>query len=153
MSADALWRLDRFTNLFTATFTGASSEDPQDYLDSCYEVLRNMGIVESNEIYFATFRLSGAAKTWWRDYCLARPAGSVQFTWAQFTEVFLGKFLPITQREDLRRQFERLQQGSMYVTQYETRFITLVRHALIILPTDSERVQRFIEGLAQPIGL
>jgi len=50
MSADALWRLDSFIKLFTSSFSGASTEDPQDYLDSCHEVLRNMGIIETNRV-------------------------------------------------------------------------------------------------------
>lgn len=80
MFADALWRLDRFTKLFTTTFSGASFEDPQDYLDSCHKVLRNMGIVETNGVNFATFRLSGSAKNWWRDYCLNRLVRSPTLT-------------------------------------------------------------------------
>ncbi|XP_070014188.1 uncharacterized protein [Nicotiana sylvestris] len=111
MSFDALWRLDRFTKLFTTTYGGTSSEDPQDYLDSCHEVLQNIEIVETNEVNFATFRLSGSAKNWWRDYCLAILSGSSALTWDQFSRLFLEKFLPITQSEDYRRQFERLQQG------------------------------------------
>ncbi|XP_070002564.1 uncharacterized protein [Nicotiana sylvestris] len=111
MSVDALWRLDRFTKLFTSTFSGASTMDSQDYLDSCHEVLRNMGIVETNGVDFATFRLSGSAKSWWRDYCLARPASSPSLTWEQFKALFLEKFLTVTQREAFRRQFECLQQG------------------------------------------
>ncbi|XP_070018217.1 uncharacterized protein [Nicotiana sylvestris] len=139
MSADALWRLGRFTKLFTTTFSCAASKDPQDYLDSCHEVIRNMGIVETDGVEFATFRLSGSAKTWWRDYCLTRPARSPALTCEQFTQLFLEKFLPITQKDIYRRQFECLQQGSMTVTQYETRFIDLACHALIILPTERER--------------
>ncbi|XP_070028623.1 uncharacterized protein [Nicotiana sylvestris] len=153
MTSEALWRLDRFTKLFTTTYGGTSSEDPQDYLDTYHEVLRNMGIVETNVVDFAAFRLSGSAKRWWNDFVLTRQAGSPALTWEQFSQLFLEKFLPITQREDYRRRFERLQQGSMTITQYETRFIDLVGHALIILPTERERVRRFIEGLAQPIRL
>jgi len=80
MSANALYRFDRFTKLFTTILNNESSQDPQDYLDSCHEVLRNMGIVESNGVDFAAFCLSGSAKTWWRDYCLARPVGSPTLT-------------------------------------------------------------------------
>ncbi|XP_070023802.1 uncharacterized protein [Nicotiana sylvestris] len=110
-----------------------------------------MGILETNGVDFATFRLAGSAKTWWRDFCLARPAGSPSLTWDQFSELFLGKFLPVTQRDALRRQFERLQQGSMSVTQYETQFIDLARHTIVILPTERERVRSFVDGLVQPI--
>ena len=55
MSFEALLRLDKFTKLFPVHFSGTPSEDPQDYLDRCHEVLRNMGIVETNEVNFAVF--------------------------------------------------------------------------------------------------
>nr|XP_018630737.1 uncharacterized protein LOC108947368 [Nicotiana tomentosiformis] len=35
----------------------------------------------------------------------------------------------------------------MTVTQYETRFADLARHATILLPTEKDRVRRFIDGL------
>ncbi|XP_070050262.1 uncharacterized protein [Nicotiana tomentosiformis] len=41
----------------------------------------------------------------------------------------------------------------MTVTQYESRFVDLARNALILLPTEGERVRRFIEGLTHPIRL
>ncbi|XP_070015922.1 uncharacterized protein [Nicotiana sylvestris] len=151
MSTDALWRLDRFTRLFTTTYSGTPLEDAQNFICSCHEVLRTMGILETNGVDFATFRLAGSAKTWWRDFSLARPAGSPSLTWGQFSELFLGKFLPVTQRDALRRQFEHLQQGLMSATQYETQFIDHARHAIVILPTERERVRRFVDGLVQPI--
>ncbi|XP_070015331.1 uncharacterized protein [Nicotiana sylvestris] len=57
------------------------------------------------------------------------------------------------QGKDYRRQFERLQQDSMTVTQYETRFMDLARHAIIFLHTKRERVRRFIDGLTFTIRL
>ncbi|XP_070005554.1 uncharacterized protein [Nicotiana sylvestris] len=153
MSADTLWRLDRFTKLFTTTFSGASSEDPQDYLDSCHEVLRNMGIVETNGVNFAAFHLSGSAKTWWRDYCLARPAGLPSLSWEQFSALFLEKFLSVTQREAYRRQFERLQQGSIMVTQYETRSIDRARHALMAKKAGSEIIFQEAANVARRVEI
>lgn len=41
----------------------------------------------------------------------------------------------------------------MTVTLYKTRFIKLARHAIVILPTERERVRQFIDGLIQPILL
>ncbi|XP_070055091.1 uncharacterized protein [Nicotiana tomentosiformis] len=38
----------------------------------------------------------------------------------------------------------------MIVTQYETHFVDLDRHALLLLPTEEERVRRFIDGLTHP---
>ncbi|XP_070034375.1 uncharacterized protein [Nicotiana tomentosiformis] len=153
MFSEALWRLDKFTKLFPDHFSGAPSEDPQECLDNCHEVLRNMNIVETNGVDFTAFQMNGSTKKWWRDYLLTRPAGPPALTSDQFSQLFLEKFLPITLREEHRRQFERLQQSSMTVTQYETRLVDLAYHALILLPTKRERVRRFIDGLAQPIRL
>ncbi|XP_070042575.1 uncharacterized protein [Nicotiana tomentosiformis] len=51
------------------------------------------------------------------------------------------------EREELGLQFEQLQQGHMSVADYEVRFSELSHHALMIFPTDEERVQRFVAGL------
>ncbi|XP_070044860.1 uncharacterized protein [Nicotiana tomentosiformis] len=153
MSSEALLRLDKFTKLFPVHFSGIPSEDSHNYLDCCHEVLRNMGIVETNGVDFAVFQMTGSAKRWWRDYTLTRPVGSPALTWEKFSRLYLDKFLPITLREDYRRQFEHLQRGSMTVTQYESHFVDLTRHALPLLPTEGERARRFTEGLTHPIRL
>lgn len=62
MSFEALLRLDKFTKLFLIHFSNAPSEDPHDFLDRCHEVLRNMGIVETNGVNFAVFQMTGSAK-------------------------------------------------------------------------------------------
>jgi len=139
LSSEALLRLDKFTKLFPIHFSGTPSEDPHDFLDRCYEVLQNMGIVESNGVDFAVFQMTGSAKRWWKDYVFTRPVGSPALIWEQFSQLCLEKFLPITLRENYRKQFECLQQGSMSVTQHETCFVDLDRHALLLLPTKRER--------------
>ncbi|XP_070039887.1 uncharacterized protein [Nicotiana tomentosiformis] len=55
--------------------------------------------------------------------------------------------LGFQEREELWCQLEQLEQGQMSVTDYEAIFSELSRHALMILPTDAERVQRFVAGL------
>ncbi|XP_070032689.1 uncharacterized protein [Nicotiana tomentosiformis] len=153
MSSEDLLRLDKFTKLFPVHFSGATSEDPQDYLDCCHEVLRNMGIIETNGVDFAVFWMIGSAKRWWRDYMLTRPASSSALTWDQFSHLFLEKFIPVTLGEDYRKQFECLQQGSMTVTKYETRFVDLNYHGIILLYVERERVRRFIDEITFTIRL
>ncbi|XP_070057427.1 uncharacterized protein [Nicotiana tomentosiformis] len=151
--SEAMLRLDKFTKLFPLHFSGTSSEDPRDFLDHCHEVLHNMCIVETNRVDFAAFQIIGSSRRWWRDYMLTRPPGSPTLTWDQFSQLFLGKFITVTLREEYCRQFERLQQGSMTITQYDTRFVDLARHATIFLPTERERMMRFIDGLTFTIRL
>ncbi|XP_070055112.1 uncharacterized protein [Nicotiana tomentosiformis] len=136
MSSETLLRLDKFTKFFPVHFSGTPTEDPQDYLDRCYEVLQNMGIVESSGVNFIVFQMTGSAKRWWRDYIFTRPADSPAFP-----------------ASSSHRQFEHLQQVSMTVTQYETRFVDLACHVIVLLPTEKERVGRFIDGLTYTIRL
>ncbi|XP_070040855.1 uncharacterized protein [Nicotiana tomentosiformis] len=146
-------RFDKFTKIFPVQFSSAPFEYPQDYLYRCHEVLRNMGIVETNGVDFAVFQMTGSTKRWWRDYMLTTPAGSPALTWYRFSQLFLEKFIPVTLREDYYRQLERLQQGSMIITQYETRFVDLACHAIVLLPIERERVRQFIDGLTFSIRL
>ncbi|XP_070046704.1 uncharacterized protein [Nicotiana tomentosiformis] len=112
-----------------------------------------MGIVESNKVDFAVFQIHGSTKRWWEDYVRGRPAGSPPLTWDQFSQQILEKFIHFSLREEYRKQFERLPQGSMIVTQYETRFVDLARHAVVLPPTERERVRRFIDDLTFGIWL
>ncbi|XP_070018191.1 uncharacterized protein [Nicotiana sylvestris] len=54
------------------------------------------------------------------------------------------RYIPPSKKEELQYQLE---QGQMSVTDYKARFSELSRHALMILPTNAERVWRFIAGL------
>ncbi|XP_070047392.1 uncharacterized protein [Nicotiana tomentosiformis] len=67
---------------------------------------------------------------WWETYGRRRPVGAAPLTWQQFSFLFLEKFVPESRKEELRRQFEQLRQGEMFVTQYEMRFSELARHAV-----------------------
>ncbi|XP_070049490.1 uncharacterized protein [Nicotiana tomentosiformis] len=121
--------LDRWTKLHPAVFGCERHEDPQDFIDHYKDRLQNMRILESPGVDFTTLQLKGRARRWWQSYLLGRPA---------------DRYIPPSQREELRFQFEQLQQGQMSVTDYVARFFELSRHALMILPTDAER--RYLGG-------
>ncbi|XP_070017757.1 uncharacterized protein [Nicotiana sylvestris] len=109
-------------------------------------MLRIAGILESSGVAFTTFQFTGEAFTWWEAYERRRLAGAAPLTWKEFSTLFLEKWIPLSQREELRRQFEWLRQGDMTVSQYEARFSELARYALWIVPTDRERIKRFVDG-------
>ena len=77
------------------------------------------------------------------------PAGSRPLSWTEFTQVFLSKFVPRSERERTRG----LQQNGMSVAEYEGKFPALATHASMILPTEAERVKRFVKGLIISIRL
>ncbi|XP_070036135.1 uncharacterized protein [Nicotiana tomentosiformis] len=137
MADDEQRRLERFERLRPPPFSGAESEDAQDFLDKCQRMLRIIGILETSGVLFTTFQFSGAAFRWWE----------------QFSDLFLEKFVPQSCREELHRQFEQLCQGNMFVTQYEMIYSELARHAIWLIPTDRENIRRFIDGLTFQLRL
>ncbi|XP_070036547.1 uncharacterized protein [Nicotiana tomentosiformis] len=91
--------------------------------------------------------------SWWEAYERRRPVVAAPLTWQQFSGLFLEKFVPQSRREELRKQSEQLCQGDMSVTQYEMQFLKLARHAIWLVPTDRERIRRFIDGLTFQLRL
>ena len=50
-------------------------------------------------------------------------------------------------REESRFRFESLRQDGLSVTEYEAHFCQLSRHAVAIIPNETERIRRFVRGL------
>ncbi|XP_070042633.1 uncharacterized protein [Nicotiana tomentosiformis] len=146
-------RLERFMRLRTPSFSGAESEDAQVFLDKWERMCQTTGIVETSRVSFTTFQFTGAAFRWWEAYERRRTVDVALFIWQDFSVLFLEKFVPQSRREELHRQFEQLRQDVMSVTQYEIKFSELARHAALLVPTDRERIRRFIDGLTYQMQL
>ncbi|XP_059301832.1 uncharacterized protein LOC132053744 [Lycium ferocissimum] len=82
-----------------------------------------------------------------RAYVECRSAGLPPLTWTQFYSVFLEKYVPCTLKDRRRDEFSNIDQGNLLVAAYDARFNLLSRYALQLLPTDEERVRRFVKGL------
>ncbi|XP_070031864.1 uncharacterized protein [Nicotiana tomentosiformis] len=116
-------------------------------------MLQTTGILETYGVSFTTLQFYGAAFRWWEDYERRRPVGALPLIWQELSILFLEKFMPQSRREELRRQFEKLQQDGIFVTQYEMRFSELACHVVWLVPTDRERIRRFIDGLTCQLRL
>ncbi|XP_070040722.1 uncharacterized protein [Nicotiana tomentosiformis] len=137
MADDEQRRLERFGRLRPPSFNGAESEYAQGFLDRCERMLRTAGILKMSR----------------EAYERHRPVGAAPLTWSEFSVLFLEKFVPQSYREELRRKFEQLRKVGMSVMQYEMRFYELARHAVWLVSTDMERIQRFVDGLTYQLGL
>lgn len=60
--------MDQFQKLDPSHFNGDSTVNSQNFCDRCYEILHNLGLVESKGVYFTTFQLRGPTKRWWQTY-------------------------------------------------------------------------------------
>ena len=68
-------------------------------------------------------------------------------TWAEFQELFMGKYFPATARHAKAREFLDLKQGVMTVIEYVAKFMELARFADDYVATDLAKVKRFENGL------
>ena len=68
-------------------------------------------------------------------------------TWAEFQELFMGKYFPDTARHAKTQEFLELKQGKMVVMDYVARFTELAHFADDYVATDMAKVRRFENGL------
>ena len=89
-------------------------------------VLEAMEITsDMTRIRLAAFQLEGKARVWWR---WARTSRDLEvMTWAEFQELFMGKYFPDTARHAKAQEFLELKQGATTMMDYVTRFIELAR--------------------------
>lgn len=110
-------------------------------------------------------QLSGEANEWWKSVRatrkasreMARTAGNVNepdvenMTWVEFETIFEDQYFPESFKDMLREQFERLEQGTMTVSEYAMKFQALSRFAPELVSTEEKKCKRFIRGLDDSI--
>ena len=64
-------------------------------------------------------------------------------TWAEFQELFIGKYFPETARNAKAQEFLELKRGATTVMDYMARFTELARFADDYVATDLAKVRRF----------
>ena len=109
-------------------------------------VLEAMEITsDTTMIRLAAFQLEGEARVWWR---WARTSRDLEvMTWAEFQELFMGKYFPETARHAKAQEFLELKQGATTVMDYVARFTELARFVDDYVAIDLAKVRRFENGL------
>ena len=110
------------------------------------KVLEAMEITsDTTKIRLAMFQLEGEAQVWWK---WARTSRDLEaMTWAEFQELFMGKYFQDTARHAKAQEFLELKQEAMTVMDYVARFTELARFADDYVTTDMAKVRRFENGL------
>ena len=114
------------------------------------KVLEAMEIVsDTTRIRLAAFQLEGEAQVWWNWAKTSRDLEAM--TWAEFHDLFMGKYFLDTARHAKAQEFLELKQGAMTVIEYVARFTELARFADDYMATDVAKVRRFENRLKLPI--
>ena len=109
-------------------------------------VLEAMEITsDTTRISLAAFQLEGEARVWWRWIRTSRDLEVM--TWAEFQELFRGKYFLETAMHAKAQEFLELKQGATTVMDYVARFIELARFADDYVATDLAKVRGFENGL------
>ena len=135
--------LQRFRAHHPLTFTGGGDPMVVDHWFMQIEkVLEAIEITsDATRIRLAAFQVEGEAQVWWR---WARTSRDLEaMTWAEFQELFMGKYFPDTARHAKAQEFRELKQGAMTVMDYVARFTELARFADDYVATDMAKVRRF----------
>ena len=139
--------LQRFRAHHPPTFTGGGDLMVADHWFMQIEnILEAMEITsDATRIRLAAFQLEGEAQVWWRWDRASRDLEAL--TWAEFQELFMGKYFPENARHAKAQEFLELKQGAMTVMDYVARFTELARFADDYVATDLAKVRRFENGL------
>ncbi|XP_048498017.2 uncharacterized protein LOC125496560 [Beta vulgaris subsp. vulgaris] len=93
-----------------------------------------------------TYYLKKEADNWWstvKDVCMA----TAGFGWTQFSAKLKERFYPHELRWQKQEEFLSLTQGSMDIQKYTDRFTELSKFAGTVIPTEAERVKRYIKKM------
>ena len=139
--------LQRFRAHHPPTFTrGGDPMVADHWFMQIEKVLEAMEITsDTTRIRLAAFQLEGEAQVWWK---WARTSRDLEaMTWAEFQDLFMGKYFSNTARHAKAQEFLELKQGTMTVIEYVARFTELARFSDDYVATDMAKVRRFENGL------
>ena len=92
------------------------------------------------------------AQLWFKGWLQRMPQGALEVTWEEFKEAFMERFKLESVRSTKVREFEDMKQlPSMYVVEYDIKFMQLSQYAQHLVPTEKMKIEKFINGLARPL--
>ena len=139
--------LQRFKRHHPPTFMGRGDPMVADHWFRQIEKILEAREITSDatKIRLVTFQLEGESQVWWDSVKASRDIEAM--TWAEFHELFMGKYFPATARHVKAREFLELKQGTMIVLEYVAKFTELARFANDYVATDMAKVREFKDGL------
>ncbi|KAK8987271.1 hypothetical protein V6N11_027027 [Hibiscus sabdariffa] len=89
--------------------------------------------------------LDGNAHVWWESVVTSVSAD--RLTWEFFRDRFKSRFIGERFLRRMKQEFQNLRQDSRTLAEYELEFLRLLQYGSSLVPTESDRCQKFREGL------
>ncbi|KAG6492271.1 hypothetical protein ZIOFF_047225 [Zingiber officinale] len=140
----------QFRELGPTKFKGTT--DPiaaEGWIRSLELIFDFMQLTDGDKVRCAIFMLRDDARVWWEGARLT--VDLTTLTWADFKEVFYGKYFTVDNRTRLAWEFMELRQGDMTVAEYVRRFERGRYFVPMITSQPVEELKHFTEGLRPAI--
>ena len=139
--------LQRFKAHHSPTFRGGGDPMVDDHwFREVEKIMEAMEITsDATKIKLAACQLEGESQVWW-DWVKASK-DLEEMTWAEFCEIFIGKFLPASTRHEKAQEFLKLRQGTMTMLEYVDKFTEFTRFADDYVAIDMAKVRKFKDGM------
>nr|GFA15353.1 hypothetical protein [Tanacetum cinerariifolium] len=104
------------------------------------------------EVEFASSMLQGRALTWWNTLVQTRgKAATIAQSWEDFKKLLMEEYCPDDEVEKLELEFWNHKMVGSDIDGYTARFHELARLVPYMVTLESQRVNRYIQGLAPEI--
>ena len=135
--------MERFKALGAIVFEGTTDlADAKVWLNQVEKCFRVMRYPEDRKLELATFMFQKGAGDWWR-LIENRRGDAESLTWTDFRNTFQDKYYPRSFCHAKRKEFLRLVQGSMTITEYEQMYTELAKYAMTIIADEMNKCKRF----------
>ena len=122
-------------------------EDPEEFIRKMRRTLDLINASETESVALASYRLYDVAANWYESWKLSRGDDASPAVWGDFSQAFLGHFLPPELRRARADRFLLLRQRGRSIRDYSLEFDSLARYAPTVVATMADRIHRYIMGL------
>jgi hypothetical protein len=124
--------------------------DAEDWLHTMERELHTTQCNDHEKVLYGPHLLRGAAQSWWESY-LATHADPKATTWEEFKDNFHRYYVPKGLMVVRKEEFLAMKQGSLSVSEYRDKFLSLSCYAPEDVNTDAKRQYHFLRGLVDPL--
>ncbi|XP_057444172.1 uncharacterized protein LOC130736353 [Lotus japonicus] len=125
---DVYYGLDKFLKRDPPKFEGGYNPDgAYEWIRELDRIYETLVCADPRKVAFASYLLSGEARTWWTGVRGRITPAEGAITWEIFKNAFLEKYFPADAKGRKEEEFLELKQGMMTVGEYAAMFEELCR--------------------------
>ncbi|MQM03177.1 hypothetical protein Taro_035951, partial [Colocasia esculenta] len=109
-------------------------------------IFQVMQCTNREKVVLATFQFTKDARAWWKATSAHLP-NIAELEWAEFLEIFRGKYFSERVKEKKATEFAALKQKGMSGAEYEAQFTRLAVYAPHLVGTERLKANHFMDGL------